>query len=207
VTVDDLGREPRIRDRSGVGDGDDDLRAIQLQAIRDTRAALCEERGVPAFAAERLSDRRLVRRGAKRFIVIRTYLFHPGERPAAVEVGLRFDLFDQDRRPLPGFGISSKLAIQALREVNRVGEELPIPAVEIKPGGGPAGRGELMLTVSLVQVAEEPEPQPLLCFSLAYQDCTPIQSFALHWRQARTAMSTAFRVPPEISETRKGVSH
>lgn len=139
---------------------------------------------VPAFEAVLLPDRQLISRGAKRFIAIETILLHPGEQPqGSVEVALRLNLADQHRRPLQRFAVLARLAIQAMREANRE-ENLPIPAVAILPDGKPAGSAELMLTVSLRQLPEEPEPEPLLCFSLAHQDHTPLHSFALPWRQA-----------------------
>jgi len=170
-----------------------------MRAIRDTRAAL-RERGVPAFEVDLLSDQPFVSRGAERFIAINTYLFHPGEQAGGtVKVGLRFDLADKHCRHLCSFGVFSEFAIQAMREVNRVGEELPIPAVAIEPGGEPARLGNLQLTVSLVQISEEPEPQPLMCFSLAQQDLTSLYCFALNWRRAMLAMRLAFENPPHLS--------
>jgi hypothetical protein len=152
---------------------------------------------IPVSEVDLLCGGRLVRRRETLFVAVNTYLFHPGERPrGAVEVGLRFDLADRNRQPLYGFGVYAELAIQAMREVDRPGEELPIPAVAIQPGGEPSGRAELMLTIALVKMDKEPEP--FMCFSLADQDRTPLYSFALHWESAIRTISLAFTLTESL---------
>lgn len=147
---------------------------------------------VPAFEAVLLPDRGLIRRRAKRFVAIETSLFHPAEQPlGSVELAFRLELADQHRRPLQRFAVLARLAIQALREASSEEEKLPIPAVAIDSDGQPARRAELMLTVFMAQPREEPEIEPLMCFSLAHQDHTPLQSFALPWRQATLAVISA----------------
>lgn len=171
----------------------EDRRRVEQGDVLETRAAL-GECGVPAFEAEFLSGRQLVRRGKDLYVAINTFPFRTGAQGSgAVEIGLRFDLFGQDRRPLHSFGVNSRFAIQAMREINRLGEELPIPAVAHNHGGEPRPQDKLMLTISRVQVAGEPEEsQPSLCYSLAGLDLLPLCTFALHWRLAVLATRLAF---------------
>jgi hypothetical protein len=170
-----------------------DRYSIEQREVSETRAAL-REYGVPAFEAEFLSGEHLVRRGKDLYVALETFRFRSGAQGSgAVEMGLRFDLFGQDRQPLHSFGVNSRFAIQAMREVNRCGEELPIPAVVHSRGGDPKPQAKLMLTTSCVQVAGEPEESQLsLCYSLARLDHSPLCTFALDWRSAVLAMGLAF---------------